>query len=91
MILSATESELGLQEQIRSRYQPVCDGSRDRLPHGGLMIVAPLVGGIDAAKALLQRQLRKPLRIVLFPRGAIEEMGDVLLVIERAYPTRSRS
>ena len=43
--------------------------------HPRLVVVAPLIGGVDAAEAGLDRQARQPLRLQLLPGGAVEEAG----------------
>ena len=58
MILPIAKRELGLQEQIVARHQAARDRCRNAPTNGRLVVVASLVGGVDAAKALLQRQLR---------------------------------
>ena len=47
------EGELGLQEQVVPRHQAARDRRRDGLADRGLVVVAALVGGVDAAEALL--------------------------------------
>jgi hypothetical protein len=39
-----------------------------------------LIGGIDAAKALVQRQLGQPLGFLFLPGGAIEEARNLQAV-----------
>jgi hypothetical protein len=54
MILSSAEREFALQEQVIPNYQAVGDRRRDRLADGRLVVVASLVGSVNASKSLLQ-------------------------------------
>jgi hypothetical protein len=75
VILPWLKRELGLQEQIVARHLAPGNRRRDGLANGRLVIMAALVGGIDTAKTLLERQLNERLRRLFFPGGAIEEAG----------------
>jgi hypothetical protein len=75
MILPAAECELGLQEQLIPNHQTAGDGHRDRSPDRCFVVMAPLVGGVDASESLLQRKLGKTLSPFLLPGGPIEEPG----------------
>ena len=54
MILSSAERELALQKQVIPNQQAVGDRRRDRLADGRLVVVASLVGSVNASKSLLQ-------------------------------------
>jgi hypothetical protein len=77
MILSPLERELGLQEQVRARQQAALDRPRDRLADGGFVVMAALVGGVDASETLSQGELGQVLRIIFFPGGSIQEAGQL--------------
>src|SRR5207237_8646032 len=72
VVLARPESEFRLQEQLVAG-QPAGDRRRDRPADGGLVVVAALVGGVDAAEALAQGQLGQALRLVLFPGRPVQE------------------
>jgi hypothetical protein len=56
MILPGAEGKLGLQEQIASGRQAALNGGFHGTTHRRLVVVPPLVSGVDAAKSLLQRR-----------------------------------
>ena len=87
VILPAPEGELGLQEQVVPRHQAAPDRRRDGLADRRLVVMAALVGGIDAAKALLQGQLGQALRLVLLPGGPVQEAGHSNAVESRTSMT----
>src|SRR5439155_181167 len=60
VILPLAEGELGLQEEIISGDKPAGDRRRDGLPDRRLVIVPPLVSGVDAAKYLLEGEFGQP-------------------------------
>jgi hypothetical protein len=74
VILPAAERELRLQEKIVAGHKVACRGNA--LSDRGLVVVAALVGRVDAAKAGSQGKLGKPLRLIFLPGGAIEEARD---------------
>ena len=76
IILAAAEGELGLQEQLVPGHQPVADRRLNRLADGRLEVVLALVGGVDAAEPLPQREGGEPLGLVLLPRGPVQEPGN---------------
>ena len=75
IVLAGAEREFGLQEQIVPCDQAGGDGVGDGLADGRFMVVPPLVGSIDAAESLLDGQFGEVLGVVLFPGGAVEEVG----------------
>lgn len=75
MVLPASEGELGLQEQILSGHGATLDCRRDGATHRCLVVMAALVGRVDAPKPLTQGQLAEALRAVFLPSGPIEEAG----------------
>jgi hypothetical protein len=77
VVLALAESELGLKEQIISSYQAALDRRRDGPPDCRFVVMAALVGGIDASKALLQSEFSQALGLVLFPGGSIQEAGHL--------------
>jgi hypothetical protein len=76
MVLPPAKRELGLQKQVLARHPSALDRSGQGPPDRRFIIMLPLVGGIDAAKPLLDRQLGQALRVVLFPSRAIQEPWD---------------
>ena len=80
MILPFSKGELGLQEEVAACYQALGNGRGDAPPDSGLIIMPALIGGIDAAKALVQRQLGQPLGFLFLPGGAIEEARNLQAV-----------
>jgi len=60
---------------IRPLHEPAGNRRRDRLPHRRLVIMASLVGRVDAAKSLLPGKFRQMLRPFLFPSGSVKEAG----------------
>lgn len=54
MILPLPEGELGLQEKVLPGQQAALDRGRDGPTDRGLVVMAALVGGIDAPEALPQ-------------------------------------
>src|SRR5579862_26377 len=56
MILAALKGEFGLKEKIVAHHQTARDDRGDGLADASFVVVLSLVGGIDAAKALLQRE-----------------------------------
>ena len=75
MVLPRSKGELGLQEQIIPGHQAAPDRRRDGLTDRRLVVVAALVGGVDAAKALSQGELGQALGLVLLPGGPVQEAG----------------
>src|SRR5512132_2758182 len=73
MILSTPRRELGLDEELGAGDQSRRDRARDARADSRFVIVAALIGGVDAAEARLEREPRQALGRVLFPRGAIEK------------------
>jgi hypothetical protein len=73
MVLAASERELGLQEEVLAHYQPLSDRRRDRASRRRLVVMASLIGGVEASKSTLQRQLYKMLCLVLLPSGSVEK------------------
>ena len=53
MVLSTRVGEFGLNKEILTRDEPFVDRARDSGPGRGLVIVLPLIGGIDAAESAL--------------------------------------
>ena len=76
VILPPLEGELGLQKQVVPSYQAVGDGDRDGSADRGLIVMAALVGGIDAPEALPQGELGQALCLLLLPGGPVKEAGD---------------
>ncbi len=85
MILPPPEGELGLQEQIIPDQRAALDQSRDGLPDRRFVVMAALVGRIDASKSLSQSELGQALRLVLFPSGPVQEAR----ALEHRQSTRS--
>ena len=79
VILATPEGELGLQEQILPDHQAARGRCGEGLPDGSFVVMAALVGGIDAPKALLQSELGQALalRLVLLPGGPVQEAGHL--------------
>ncbi len=75
LVLPPDVGELGLQEEIVPRHQTFRHRVRDSRAHTRLVIVFALVGGVDAAKPLPDRQKRQPPSLVFLPGGAIEKRG----------------
>jgi hypothetical protein len=73
MVLAPPKRKLGLQEQIASVYHAAGNGCGNPLTDGGLMVVASLIGRVDAAKTVSQSQLHERLSSVFFPGCAIQE------------------
>jgi hypothetical protein len=75
VILTVAERELRLEEEIvacnRILVQDGGNGPADR----SFVIMLPLVGGVDPPKSFPQCEQCQPLRLVLLPRGSIEESG----------------
>lgn len=76
MILAVLEGVLGLQEEIRAFDHAALHGSRDSPADRCLVVVLPLIGGIDSLKALLQGKFHKSLGALLLPSRSIEETGE---------------
>jgi hypothetical protein len=85
MIMSAPESELGLQEQIFAGQQATLNRRQNCLADRRLVVVPALIGGIDASKSLFEGEFREALRIVLFPGRPIQKPGH-LNAINRHRP-----
>ena len=75
IILPVPEGEFGLEEQIFTLNQAGSDRRRDGLADPGFVIVAALVGGVDAAETLSQGRLGQRLRSVLLPGGSVQNAG----------------
>ncbi len=73
VILAAHRRELGLDEELVARHEAVGDGGLDGRAHPRLVVVAPLIGGVDATEARLQREPRQPRRLQLLPGRAVDE------------------
>src|SRR5688572_28708521 len=80
MILAALECELGLQKELIPRNQPAPHRRTDALADRSFIVMTPLIGRINAAKSLFQCQLRQTLRGILFPRGSVEEAGNLWII-----------
>ena len=76
-ILPTPKCEFGLQEQIIPCHDSIGDYCGNRVAHRGLVIVAALIGGIDAPNTTVDRQLGKILRLIFFPRSPINDAGYV--------------
>src|SRR5687768_9478801 len=74
MVLAGLEGEFRLEKDVFPSDQSALDGCRDGMADGCFVIVLPLIGRIDAAKALLQSELHQPLSLVLFPSGSVQKI-----------------
>ena len=75
---------------IRPVHEPAGNRRRDRLPHRRLVIMASLVGRVDAAKSLLQGKFGQMLRLFLFPGGSVKEAGH-LNIVDRYKEVKHRN
>jgi hypothetical protein len=71
VVLPWLEGKLRLEEQLLSRNEPRSDRSRDRFTHRRFMVMSPLIGRVDAAKALPNCKLRQSPRRILFPGSPV--------------------
>jgi hypothetical protein len=76
MILPAAECEFRLQEEIITAHQTAFDRRPKGFPDSRFVIMAPLVGSVDPAKTLLERQVDEAPGPVLLPCRAIQESGN---------------
>src|SRR6186713_383882 len=76
MILAVLKGVLGLQEEILPLDQAALDSSRDSLTDRCFVVVLPLIGGIDAAKALFEGKFHERLGAVLLPSRSVQETGE---------------
>src|SRR5204862_299890 len=72
MILRVDVRELRLQEELLAAHA----ARLDRCADGRFEVMPPLIRGVDAAKAGLDREPHAALRVVFFPGGAVEEGRD---------------
>src|SRR5262249_54528201 len=75
VVLPRSEGELRLEEQVVAGRQAARDRVGDGLPDRGLVVMAALVGGVDAAEALAEGQLGQAPRLLLLPGGPVQEAG----------------
>jgi hypothetical protein len=75
VVLALAEGELGLQEQVVAGHKAARDRGRDGLADGGLVVVAALVGGVDAPEASAEGQLGEAPRLLFLPGGPVQEAG----------------
>src|SRR5207245_2999469 len=76
MVLTLLIRALRLQEETLARDDARAVGRGEPLANGGLDVVPPLVGGVDAPEAHAKRELGEDLRAVFLPRGAVEEIRN---------------
>src|SRR4030095_15781495 len=76
MILTRQVRVLRLQEQIVAGDDALAIRRGQAQADRDLEVVPPLVGGVDPAESRPQRELDQALRALLFPGGAVEEIGD---------------
>src|SRR5262249_9463324 len=67
------KGELRLQEEIAPLDDSIANRRRDPAADGGLEVVSPLVGRVDAAEAGGDRRLHEALGVVFLPGGAVDE------------------
>src|SRR6516225_2423737 len=73
VILTSQERELGLEEKIFPGNQATNYRGRNSVADCGLLVMAALVRGIDAAEALLQREFCKAAGLTFLPGGPVQE------------------
>src|SRR5580692_13034423 len=76
MVLTTLVSEFGLQKKIAAGHDAGAIGSGQALADSGFMIVAALVGGVDAAKTRADGEFGQGSGAVFLPRGAVEKIRD---------------
>src|SRR2546425_34597 len=74
--LAVPVGELRLEEQLLARHDACAVRGGEALADAGLEVVAPLVRGVDAAKARSQRELGHRGGAVFLPGRAVEEIGN---------------
>ena len=75
MVLSVDVGEFRLQKQIVAPNDSFIDRARHRRTDAGFEVMPPLVRGVDAAEAGINRKASEAFGLVLFPRSAVEEAG----------------
>ena len=73
VVLAVEECELCLQKQVLSCESFTLKSSGECFTDPGLKIMAPLVGGVDAAKTRIDRLACEASGVVPFPRSSIDE------------------
>jgi hypothetical protein len=73
VVLALSERVLGLQKQVFAFHQALGDRCRDRPSHRRLVVMASLIGGVDASESARDRQLGQMLRLFFLPSRSVEE------------------
>ena len=76
VVLPGLVRELRLQEQILACDDAGAVGRGQSLTDAGLVIVPPLVRGVDAAEARPEGELGEGRRSLLLPGGAVQEIRN---------------
>src|SRR5215469_14911520 len=75
MILSTLICVLGLKEQIAARHHSRLIRSGQPFANSRFEVMPPLIGGIDRAKSLPQRQFGQARSAIFLPGGSIKKKG----------------
>src|SRR5262245_4317806 len=73
MVLSRPKREFRLQKEILTSDFSCGYLAANRPSHSRFIVMTPLVGRIDAAKTLLDREPDEALRLLLLPRRAVDQ------------------
>ena len=74
MILARPIGKLRLQEKVGTRDDAIAIGRRQPFPDSGLVIMPPLVGGVDSAETRAQRRFYQRGGAVFLPGCSVQEI-----------------
>jgi hypothetical protein len=75
MVLTRPVGEFRLQKKVGTRYYSRAISGGQALTYSSFEVMPPLVGRVDAPKSHPQCKLRERRSSVLFPGGAVKEIG----------------
>ena len=76
VVLPVDVGELRLEEDVRAAETAGGEGGSQGLADGGFVVVAALIGGVDAAEAGVEGHAHEAGGVVFLPRRAVEKGWD---------------